>query len=103
MPGQAGARNYKNDLLIPIIEQIFPNSEYSWEAVVLAYQEQSREPTRRDSNDLKCHWLRNLCKGMKKPTGKPGAGGGKRSDSLVYCNRAADSGKFPFGTGGHSR
>ncbi len=24
-------------------------------------------------DDLKRHWIRNLCKGMKKPTGQPGA------------------------------
>lgn len=73
MPRRAGSRNYKNDLLIPIIEQILPNGEYSWEAVALAYQEQSREPTKRDNDDIKRHWLRNLCKGMVKPTGQPGA------------------------------
>jgi hypothetical protein len=36
MPHRAGARNYKNDFLIPIVAEILPNGEYGWEAVALA-------------------------------------------------------------------
>ncbi len=81
MPRQVGARNYKNDVLISIISEILPNGEYGWEAVAIAYQEQSREECKRDTNDLKRHWIHNLCKGMKKPTGQPGAA----NDWVLWC------------------
>jgi hypothetical protein len=81
MPRQVGARNYKNDVLISIISEILPNGEYGWEAVAIAYQEQSREECKHDTDDLKRHWIRNLCKGMKKPTGQPGAA----NDRVLRC------------------
>ena len=71
MPRAKGAKNYKNDLLIPIIAEILPNGEYSWSAVALAYQEQAQENDPRNTDDLKRHWIKNLCQNMKKPTGKP--------------------------------
>ena len=43
MPPAKGAKNYKHDILIPIITEILPNGEYGWSAVALAYQEQARE------------------------------------------------------------
>ncbi len=81
MPRQAGAKNYKNDVLIAIFEEILPNGEYGWEAVLLAYQEQTKEASKRDTDDLKRHWICNLCKGMKKPTGQPGAA----NDRTLRC------------------
>jgi hypothetical protein len=81
MPGQVGAQNYKNDVLISIILEILPNGEYGWEAIAIAYQEQSREECKRDTDDLKRHWICNLCKGMKKPTGQPGAA----NDWVLWC------------------
>jgi hypothetical protein len=44
-------------------------------------QEQSREECKRDTDDPKRHWIRNLCKGMKKPTGQPGA----VNDRVLWC------------------
>ena len=76
-----GAKNYKNDVLIAIIEEVLPNGELGWDAVALAYQEQTREETKHDTDDLKRHWIRNLCKGMKKPTGEPGAA----NDRVLRC------------------
>jgi hypothetical protein len=81
MPCQVGGWNYKNDVLISIISEILPNGEYGWEAIAIAYQEQSREECKRDTNDLKRHWIRNLCKGMKKPTGQPEAA----NDWVLRC------------------
>ena len=81
MPRRAGAKNYKNDVLIAIIEEVLPNGELGWDAVALAYQEQTSEETKRDTDDLKRHWIRNLCKGMKKPTGQPGAA----NDRVLRC------------------
>ena len=72
MPRAKGAKNYKNDLLIPIVAEILPNGEFGWSAVALAYQEQAQEDDPRNTDDLKRHWIKNLCQNMKKPTGKPG-------------------------------
>jgi hypothetical protein len=67
-----GAVNYKNEMLINIISEILPNGEYGWQAVSFAYHEQSKEDQARNTDDLKRHWIKTLCNGMKKPTGKPG-------------------------------
>jgi hypothetical protein len=48
-----GAKNYKNEVLIPIVAEILPNGEYGWSAVALAYQEQAREDDPRNTDDLK--------------------------------------------------
>ena len=61
MPRAKGAKNYKNDLLIPIIAEILPNGEFCWSAVALAYQEQAQEDDPRNTDDLKRHWMKNLC------------------------------------------
>jgi hypothetical protein len=38
MPQKKGTANYKNDVLIDIIEEILPHGELGWEAVAIAYQ-----------------------------------------------------------------
>jgi hypothetical protein len=81
MPRILGAKNYKNNLLIPIVAEILPNGEYGWSAVALAYQEQAREDEPRNTDDLKRHWVKNLCQNMKKPTGRPG----ENSDRTHRC------------------
>ena len=81
MPRAKGAKNYKNDLLIPIVAEILPNGEFGWSAVALAYQEQAQEDDPRNTDDLKRHWIKNLCQNMKKPMGKPG----KNSDHTHRC------------------
>jgi hypothetical protein len=45
-----------------------PNDEYGWGTVALAYQEQSKEEILRNPTDMKKHWIKVLCNGMKKPT-----------------------------------
>ncbi len=72
MPCLKGAVNYKNDILINIISEILPNGEYGWQAVSFAYHEQSKEKDPRNTDNLKRHWIKTLCNGTKKPTGKPG-------------------------------
>jgi hypothetical protein len=75
MPCTKGAVKYKHDMLINIISEILPNGEYGWHAVSFAYHEQSKEDQPRNTDDLKRHWIKTLCNGMKKPTGgKPGGG-----------------------------
>ncbi len=81
MPCKFGARNYKNDLLIQIVVQILPNGEYSWQAVAMAYQKQSKDGSICNTDDLKRHWTKNLCNAMKKPTGKPG----EKNDWILHC------------------
>ena len=81
MPRAKGMKNYKNNLLIPIVAEILPNGEFGWSAVALAYQEQAREDYPRNTDDLKCHWVKNLCQNMKKLTGWPG----KNSDRTHCC------------------
>jgi hypothetical protein len=67
--------NYKNKLLINIMEDVLPNGEYGWQTIALAYQEQLKEDILRDSADMKKHWIKVLCNGMKKPTGRMGETG----------------------------
>ncbi len=56
------------ELLIPML----PNGEFGWSGVALDYQEQAREDDPRNTEDLKHHWVKNLCQNMKKPTGRLG-------------------------------
>ena len=72
MPRRKGLVNYKNKLLINIVADVLPNSEYGWQTVALAYQEHLKEQILCDSADMKKHWIKVLCNGMKKPTGRTG-------------------------------
>ena len=82
MSHKSSAKDFKNDLLIQIVAQILPNGEYSWQAVAMAYQEQSKEGNICDTEDLKHHcWMKNLCNGIKKLTGKPG----EKNDRILCC------------------
>ncbi len=81
MPHKKGLVNYKNKLLINIVADVLPNGEYGWQTVALAYQEQSKEEILRDSADMKKHWIKVLCNGMKKPTGRTGEAG----DQIHRC------------------
>jgi hypothetical protein len=81
MGRKKGAVNYKNDLLISIIAEILLSSEYGWQAVAAAYQEVSKEETIRETDDVKRHWVKNLCNGMNKPTGRRG----EPSDRIHKC------------------
>jgi hypothetical protein len=55
MPRKKGSVNYKNELLIDIVEDVLPNGEYGWQTIALAYQEQSKEEILCDSADMKKH------------------------------------------------
>ena len=72
MPHTKVAVNYKNDMLINITSEILPSGEDGWKAVSFVYHEQSKEEQPRNTDDPKRHWIKTLCNGMKKPTGKPG-------------------------------
>ena len=81
MPRKKGAVNYKNDVLIGIVEEILPNGQIAWEAVATVYQIKSNKEEERDWNDIKKHWNKNLCNNMKKPTGSTGENG----DRVCRC------------------
>jgi hypothetical protein len=72
MGHQSCSVNYKNEVLIQIWKFIFPNDELAWQAVAIAYQEASSKEKLRDWDDIKKHLIKNLCNGMKKPTGSMG-------------------------------
>ena len=78
---ERGVPNYKNELLIRIVSEMLPNGEYAWQAVAAAYHVESGEALVRNSDDLKKHWVKNLCNGMKKPTGKSGT----NDDRIFRC------------------
>ncbi len=56
---------------------VFPNGEYGWQTIALAYQEQSKEEIMHDSADMKKHQIKVPCNEMKKPTGRTGEAGNR--------------------------
>jgi hypothetical protein len=82
-----GAVNYQNPVLINIISQILLNSSLGWQAVVIAYHEKSKESAVRDGEAVKTHWVKKLCNGMKKPTGKTGENGDRIHECIEIERR----------------
>ncbi len=76
-----GAKNYKNEVLIKIIAGILPNGQYGWDQVAAAYMASAKEDIICDKDDLKKHWVRALCNGMKMPTG----GTGQKGERIHKC------------------
>jgi hypothetical protein len=70
-----GSINYKNKVLIKIINELLPNGEVGWEAVAAAYFNQSKEKALRNMMDVRKHWIKNLCFNMQKPMGRTGKNG----------------------------
>jgi hypothetical protein len=68
-----GVPNYRNDILINVVEEYLPQGLEAWRGVALAYQRESMESTLRRGEDLRDNWNKKLCNRMLKPTGKPGA------------------------------
>jgi len=66
-----GAKKYKNDVLINIIAGVLPNGQYGWDQVAAAYMTAAKENVLHDTDtdNLKRHWVKTLCNGIKKPTG----------------------------------
>ena len=56
---------------------------YAWEQVTALYKERSSEDNTRDKDDIKQHWVENMCNKFKKPTGS--AGGAK--DFIIQCQK----------------
>jgi hypothetical protein len=70
-----GSVNYKNKVLIKIINKLLPNGEVAWEVVCTAYFNQSKEKALRNMTDVRKHWIKNLCNNMQKLTGRTGKNG----------------------------
>ncbi len=71
-----GVPNYKNDILIDIVERYLPQGLEAWREVALAYQRETCEMTLCRGEDLRDNWNKKLCNRMQKPTGKPVIGHG---------------------------
>ena len=76
-----GIPNYRNDILIEVVELYLPRGLEAWREVTLAYQRESMETVLRRGEDLRDNWNRKLCNRMQKPTGKPGV----NTDRIFRC------------------
>jgi hypothetical protein len=76
-----GSVNYKNEVLIKIINKLLPKGEVAWEAVCTAYFNQSKEKALRYMTDVRKNWIKNLRNNMQKPTGRMG----KNGDWIHQC------------------
>jgi hypothetical protein len=70
-----GSVNYKNKVLIKVINKLLPNGEVAWEAVCTAYFNQSKEKALRKMTNLRKHRMKNLCNNMQKLMGRMGKNG----------------------------
>ena len=86
-----GVPNYKNDVLLTIIEEILPNCSTEWETVSKRYRLAAGEKIDRDAHDLKRHFMihKSLCDNNRKVTGcaapKPSA-----SNFLAHLSQRRD-------------
>ena len=60
-----GARNYRNDILIDIVDKMRPIGLEAWKAVAAAYMVDAAEESPRDAKDLRDHWVKKLCNNYK--------------------------------------
>jgi hypothetical protein len=73
-----GSVNYKNKVLIKIINKLLPNGGVGWEAVCTAYfSNQSKEKALRNMTDVRKHWIKILCNNMQKRMGRTGKNGNR--------------------------
>jgi hypothetical protein len=70
-----GSVNYKNNVLINIINKLLPNVEVAREAVCTAYFTQSKEKALHNTTEVGKHWIKNLCNNMQKLTSRMGRNG----------------------------
>jgi hypothetical protein len=68
-----GVPNYKNDIIINIIERLLPHGLEAWRQVTVEYQRESGKTTLCQGEDLQENWNKKLCNHMQKLTSKPGA------------------------------
>ena len=74
--------NYRNHILIDIIDRISPYGLEQWKLVAIAYLDAVEAETElRDPKDLRDHWNKKLCNSFKKPTGAANEPG----DRILRC------------------
>jgi hypothetical protein len=74
-----GVPNYRNNILIEVVELYLPQGLKAWRAVALAYQRKSMETVLCRGEDLWDNWNRKLCIGLGwVGSGQVGRGEGER-------------------------
>jgi hypothetical protein len=63
-----GAKNYKKEVLLVVMNEVLLSSTYKWKQVCTLYKEKSSESEVHDKDDVKCHWIEEMCNKFKKPT-----------------------------------
>jgi hypothetical protein len=81
-----GKKNYKNNILINIIEEELPRGSKGWENVATLYQFLSKEVDHQDVKDTKLHWVKKLRNNYKKPTGTMGEPGNCINKCIEIAN-----------------
>jgi len=66
---KSGTPNYRNDMLLNVIEAILPAGSEQWKTVASRYQIISGESTIRNHDDIRRHYMAKLCKNCKRQTG----------------------------------
>jgi hypothetical protein len=78
-----GMPNYKNDLLISVIEAILPDGAIQWKLVATRYKEVSGEVEERDSHDIKRHFTTNT---NLRDNGRKVTGSAAPKPSVARCH-----------------
>ena len=66
---KTGTSNYKNDMLLNVIEAILPAGAEGWKIIASRFQIVSGEATLRFNDDIRRHFFTKLCKNGKRQTG----------------------------------
>ena len=61
----SGTPNYRNDILIDIVERLLPHGLEAWRQVALEYQSGSAEANLHRGEDLCDNWNKKLCNRMQ--------------------------------------
>lgn len=80
---KSGTLNYKNNILIAVVEEELPNGNLQLQKVAKRYMELSVELQLSSVDDLKKHWHFKLCNKLNKPTSQMG----ENEDRILRCIR----------------
>ena len=81
----AGTPNYKNDLLLNVVEAVLPAGAEQWKIVAQRYQQSSGESFLRFYDDVRRHFNDKLCKKNQRETGL-----NNKSAPLLHVARAQE-------------
>ena len=82
---RAGTPNYKNDLLLNVVEAVLPAGAEQWKIVAQRYQQSSGESFLRFYDDVRRHFNDKLCKKNQRQTGL-----NNKSAPLLHVARAQE-------------